>query len=92
MTYYSCSGFGSGPRGTRTPGLLNAIETRSQLRYGPKVYTRPYFNNKTGKRQPDNFPVDLRGFEPLASSVRLMSWGGLQRLYLIMGSLVSKSG
>ena len=27
--------FFSGPRGIRTPGLLNAIETRSQLRYGP---------------------------------------------------------
>ena len=25
----------SGPRGIRTPDLLNAIETRSQLRYGP---------------------------------------------------------
>jgi hypothetical protein len=25
----------SGPRGIRTPGLLNAIEARSQLRYGP---------------------------------------------------------
>ena len=25
-----------GPRGIRTLGLLNAIETRSQLRYGPK--------------------------------------------------------
>ena len=25
-----------GPRGIRTPDLLNAIETRSQLRYGPK--------------------------------------------------------
>ena len=25
----------SGPRGIRTLGLLNAIETRSQLRYGP---------------------------------------------------------
>ena len=34
MTYYSCFRF-SGPRGIRTPGLLNAIETRSQLRYGP---------------------------------------------------------
>ncbi len=26
----------SGPRGIRTLGLLNAIETRSQLRYGPQ--------------------------------------------------------
>ena len=25
----------NGPRGIRTPDLLNAIETRSQLRYGP---------------------------------------------------------
>ena len=47
MVYYSCPGFlektsqkfisarFSGPRGIRTPDLLNAIETRSQLRYGP---------------------------------------------------------
>jgi hypothetical protein len=30
----------SGPRGIRTLGLLNAIETRSQLRYGPKNVAR----------------------------------------------------
>ena len=51
MTYYSCPDFitiyvykpdvtsliflTGGPRGIRTPDLLNAIETRSQLRYGP---------------------------------------------------------
>jgi hypothetical protein len=40
-----------GPGGIRTLGLLNAIETRSQLRHGPTM--------------------ELRGFEPLASSVRL---------------------
>ena len=34
LTDASCSG----PRGIRTPGLLNAIETRSQLRYGPGNY------------------------------------------------------
>ncbi len=45
MTYYSCFDFYfgrdnpaltlCGPRGIRTLDLLNAIETRSQLRYGP---------------------------------------------------------
>ena len=38
MTYYSCPDTAirlCGPRGIRTPDLLNAIETRSQLRYGP---------------------------------------------------------
>ena len=38
MTYYSCHDFSiqfSGPRGIRTLDLLNAIETRSQLRHGP---------------------------------------------------------
>ena len=29
--------FASGPRGIRTLDLLNAIEARSQLRYGPMV-------------------------------------------------------
>ena len=47
-----------GPRGIRTPDLLNAIETRSQLRYGPRKMI--VLN-----------AVDLRGFEPLTSSVRL---------------------
>ena len=43
-----------GPSGIRTRDLLNAIETRSQLRYGPVVIS-----------------VDLAGFEPATSSVRL---------------------
>ena len=51
----------SGPRGIRTLDLLNAIETRSQLRYGPGTVvscgTVPQ--------------VDLEGFEPSTSSVRL---------------------
>lgn len=58
MTYYSCRDLGillCGPRGIRTPDLLNAIETRSQLRYGPLLDVR----------------VDLEGFEPSTSSVRL---------------------
>ncbi|EKD88505.1 MAG: hypothetical protein ACD_34C00495G0001 [uncultured bacterium] len=59
MTYYSCFCL-SGPREVRTPGLLNAIEARSQLRYGPKCsFVEPVL------------PVDLGGFEPPASSVRL---------------------
>ena len=28
-----------GAEGTRTPDLLNAIQTRSQLRYSPKILT-----------------------------------------------------
>ena len=44
-----------GPSGIRTHDLLNAIETRSQLRYGPSMFV----------------PVDLAGFEPATSSVRL---------------------
>ena len=64
----------SGPEGIRTPGLLNAIEARSQLRYRPKHY---FFLNTTALTSfyicYSNLlaPVDLRGFEPLASSVRL---------------------
>jgi hypothetical protein len=56
-----------GPRGSRTPGLLNAIETRSQLRYGP-IFSLSisaaclWFAGRQ---------VDLGGFEPPASSVRL---------------------
>ena len=46
----------SGPSGIRTHDLLNAIETRSQLRHGPMFVDQ----------------VDLAGFEPATSSVRLM--------------------
>ena len=55
-----------GPRGIRTLDLLNAIETRSQLRYGPKNCSRHFNPNGQNRQQ-----VDLRGFEPLTSSVRL---------------------
>ena len=47
-TYYSCFGFYifGGPRGIRTLDLLNAIETRSQLRYGPNFsYLFTVFSN-----------------------------------------------
>ena len=55
-----CGYADSGPRGIRTLDLLNAIETRSQLRYGPR------FSWGFSLRQ-----VDLEGFEPSTSSVRL---------------------
>jgi hypothetical protein len=59
MIYYSCTGsiivitnqapfegvpgYLSGPEGSRTPDLLNAIEARSQLRYRPKILTEFFF-------------------------------------------------
>jgi hypothetical protein len=69
-----------GPSEIRTRDLLNAIETRSQLRYGPienlsnddwrllnvNNYAQYIFFNSQS-----TIMVDLRGFEPLASSVRL---------------------
>src|SRR5205085_2380532 len=36
---FVCGFTASGPRGIRTLDLLNAIETRSQLRYGPKQFS-----------------------------------------------------
>jgi hypothetical protein len=45
-----------GPRGIRTPDLLNAIETRSQLRYGPLPvigYSRSLPSGPEGIRTPD---------------------------------------
>ena len=60
----------SGPRGTRTLDLLNAIEARSQLRHGPSSiiisYLAPMIKNCDFPSQ-----VDLEGFEPSTSSVRL---------------------
>ena len=53
-----------GPRGIRTLDLLNAIETRSQLRYGPS-HPVPLCAGLRGTK------VDLEGFEPSTSSVRL---------------------
>ena len=41
-----------GPRGIRTLDLLNAIETRSQLRYGPLRFSqRRYFTRNQKIRQ-----------------------------------------
>ena len=57
-----------GPSEARTHDLLNAIETRSQLRHGPNNYQGIFYSftvvTSTG--------VDLAGFEPATSSVRLM--------------------
>ena len=68
-----------GPRGIRTPGLLNAIEARSQLRYGPgtfsdfrfQIYDLDYIPLIANRKSSIVNLVDLRGFEPLTSSVRL---------------------
>ena len=54
----------SGPREIRTLDLLNAIETRSQLRYGP-------FFSFLLRESFDVSLMDLEGFEPSTSSVRL---------------------
>ena len=35
-----------GDEGDRTPGLLNAIQTRSQLRHAPRILTYPIINKK----------------------------------------------
>jgi hypothetical protein len=54
MAYYSCHDlylFG-GPRGIRTLDLLNAIETRSQLRYGP-LFIYSLSSGPEGIRTPD---------------------------------------
>ena len=57
---------GGGPRGTRTLDLLNAIETRSQLRHGPTSTRGILPCLRCFVHQ-----VDLAGFEPATSSVRL---------------------
>ena len=68
---------GCGPRGIRTPDLLNAIETRSQLRYGPGTifdFGFQIYDLHLNRKSPiliRKSVVDLRGFEPLTSSVRL---------------------
>jgi hypothetical protein len=51
-----------GAEGTRTPDLLNAIQTRSQLRHSPRILTLTLLIGRL---------VELRGFEPLTSTVRL---------------------
>ena len=46
-----------GAEGTRTPDLLNAIQTRSQLRYSPTTFTTSVFGRidggAEGTRTPD---------------------------------------
>ena len=69
----------SGPGGIRTLDLLNAIETRSQLRYGPSV-SKQAAEGRRQKLEPLSaycfvpaayWQVDLEGFEPSTFSVRL---------------------
>ena len=78
ITYYSCVDIAnpgtqtgvlycSGPRGIRTLDLFNAIEARSQLRHGPPQLT---VQDSTIKQNSVN-KMDLEGFEPSTSSVRL---------------------
>jgi hypothetical protein len=57
-----------GPSEARTHDLLNAIETRSQLRHGPLDYKEIFYSVSA----PSSTGVDLAGFEPATSSVRLM--------------------
>ena len=64
---FVCS-FLSGPREIRTLDLLNAIETRSQLRHGPIFFVNCAFHLK---QKVYNLTVDLEGVEPSTSSVRL---------------------
>ena len=69
LAYYSRSSLFSiegGAGGIRTLDLLNAIQARSQLRYGPMYTTRI---SLVAVFLPE---VELRGLEPLTSSVRLM--------------------
>src|SRR6185436_17824393 len=50
-----------GPRGIRTLDLLNAIETRSQLRYGPICFGETYIvTSGPGGFEPSAFAVRLR--------------------------------
>ena len=58
-----------GPSGIRTHDLLNAIETRSQLRYGPLI---EHPQKELGQSPKELGQVDLAGLEPATSSVRLM--------------------
>ena len=58
----------SGAEGIRTPDLLNAIQTLSQLSYSPRLLMIGRYSDRFRTIA----GVELRGFEPLASSVRLM--------------------
>jgi hypothetical protein len=54
----------SGPEGIRTPGLLSAIEARSQLRYRPgseEIVSDPIRNVKTGQKDGRNPRFELVG-------------------------------
>ena len=59
----------SGAEGIRTLDPLNAIEMRSQLRYSPIFLDQ---HGSTALDRPTSSPMELKGFEPLTSSVRLM--------------------
>ena len=94
MTYYSWCCFG-GPREVRTPGLLNAIEARSQLRYGPKVL--PFIARAClacgpgGIRTPGLFSaIEARSqlrYRPVRNSVKILpdTMTGVKEVYYRWG-------
>jgi hypothetical protein len=85
----------SGPSEIRTRDLLNAIETRSQLRYGPILFFQTLKVLETFRVLCYSASVDLGGFEPPASSVRLRRapncatgpFQRVQRFYLREGGM-----
>ncbi len=60
----------SGPSGIRTHDLLNAIETRSQLRYGPLSIEAGFYRSlkimstTSRQRHRPEIPVGRPGFKP----------------------------
>ena len=49
-----------GPRGIRTLGLLNAIEARSQLRYGPSLIFKKLRESQPISRSSSSGPGGIR--------------------------------
>ena len=78
MGYIACdqSLRASGAEGSRTPDLLNAIQALSQLSYSPVsidcLANQALISGLRRAKAAWFAVVELRGLEPLASSVRLM--------------------
>ena len=48
-----------GPEGIRTPGLLSAIEARSQLRYRPIIGRTVFYLSEVGMSRKQKDTVDI---------------------------------
>ena len=84
---------GGGDEGTRTPGLLNAIEALSHLSYIPTKWTLPTCERYNGRHPSAASPPELhRGNLQASSAYRRSLWALLPGSHLCSTRLSARDG